>query len=234
MENQNQTVVTQKNLLPVIELFKKSFDAYWKKIWTLAGITLFSLLGILALLPSILIILIINFSQPKNSFPGITLILVYVLLILIGAFFCILIGLWSQTSLYYAVNEDSAGVKQSLATAWKKIASFFWVSLLVSLAVFGGFILLIIPGIIFSVWFTFSVFVFICEGLKGSSALKRSKQLVQGHWWPVFGRIIVLSIIVLLISWIKFFGPIINMFFVAPFSIVFMYTLYKDLVGAKG
>jgi len=221
-------------LLPIVELFKKSFNNYWKKIWTLAGIMLFSLLGFLAMIPFALTLLITSLGRPVGSNPSLTLILVYFLFALIGIFFCILFGLWSQVAIYCSVNEQSVGVKQSLAISWKKLASFFWVSFLSGLAVLGGYILFIIPGIIFSVWFTFSVFVFICEGLKGTSALKRSKQLVQGYWWPIFGRIVVLGIITLLISWIKFFGPILNIFFMAPFSIVYMYTLYKDLVAVKG
>ncbi|MBI5071575.1 glycerophosphoryl diester phosphodiesterase membrane domain-containing protein [Candidatus Falkowbacteria bacterium] len=67
----------------------------------------------------------------------------------------------------------------------------FWgviVSILVTLAVGFGTLLLIIPGIIFSVWFSFSLYVFVLENKKGTDALARSHQLVKGRFWPVLWR----------------------------------------------
>ena len=234
MENNQISNSSQPALLPIVELFKKSFEAYWKKIWTLAGIMLFNFLSILVLSPFAVIAFLISYGPFKNHNYSLNLILIDVLLLLIGLFFCILLGLWARAALFFAVKEQEMKFKEALSVSWNKIASFFWISLLVGLATLGGFILLIIPGIIFSVWFIFSLFIFISEGLKGTAALKRSKQLVKGIWWPILGRVIVLGILVLLISWIRFFGPIINIFFVSPFVIVFYYMLYEDVKRVKG
>lgn len=233
MDNMQQSYAPAKTLMPVIELFKKSFDAYWKKIWTLAGIILFEFLGGVILLPFIGIVFLISYGPFSRLDFNISLILIDILLVLIGTFFAIIFCLWARVALFYAVKEQGMNFKASLATAWPKLGSFFWISLLVGLAVLGGLILVIIPGIIFAVWFCFSMFVFVSEGIKGTSALKRSKQLVQGYWWPIFGRIVVLWIVAVLISWIKFFGPIIEIFIIAPFSIVFLYELYQDVKRVK-
>lgn len=219
--------------MPIIELFKKSFDFYIKKVWTLAGIALFSFLGFLVILPFALTAFIISYSSFSKSNLNISLILIDILLGLIGIFFAILIGLWSQAATYFAVKEDGINFKQSLKTAWPKLGSFFWVSLLAGLAVFGGLILFVIPGIIFGVWFCLSIFVFVSEDLRGTSALKRSKQLIQGYFWPVLGRMLIVGFVVWLISSIKFFGPIINIFFSVPFTIVFQYLLFEDLKRVK-
>ncbi|MCX6718137.1 MAG: hypothetical protein NTY81_00835 [Candidatus Staskawiczbacteria bacterium] len=222
-----------KMLLPVVELFKKSFDAYYKKIWTYAGIILFGFIGALVLLPAGLIGFLISYWPFQRRDFNITIILVDVLLGLVGILICIIFSLWSKTALYCAVKDTALKFKASLEVGWQKIASFFWISLLVGLATLGGLILLIIPGIIFAIWFCFSMFVYIDEGAKGTSALKRSKQLVQGYWWPIFGRLVVIFVVAILLSWIKFFGTIINIFFVAPFTIVFLYALYQDLKRVK-
>jgi len=223
----------EKTLIPIIELFKKSFDEYIKQVWKLAGIMLFGCLGAAVFLPFGLIIFLISFNAFSERHFSVTLILVDVLLILIGALFAIIIGLWSRVALFCAVKDNTAGIKKSLSDAWPKIASFFWISLLAGLAVLGGFILFVIPGIIFAVWFGFSLYVYIFEGTKGSSALKKSKELVKGRWWPVFARFLVFGIIAMLISWIKGLGPIINAFFVVPFGAVYLKVLYEDLKSIK-
>jgi len=49
-----------------------------------------------------------------------------------------------------------------------------------------GFVLLIIPGIVLSVWYLFFSPVIVLEKITAQSAvLKRSRELVQGHFWRV-------------------------------------------------
>lgn len=231
----NQAVVSQPGkLLPVAELFKKSFEAYWKKMWVLAGMMLFGCAGFVVLLPLAGIGLLISFQAFSHSDFNITLILIDILLGLIGLLISIIFGLWSRVALFLLVTEENSEFKKSLKNSWHKLGSFFWVTLLAGLATLGGLILFIIPGIIFAVWFTFSVYVFILEGSKGTAALKRSKQLVSGLWWPIFGRVVAVGIISILISWIKGVGPIINIFFTTPFIIVYTYMLYQDVKRVKG
>jgi hypothetical protein len=223
-----------KLLLPVVELFKKSFDAYYKKVLAYVLIILFGFIGFLIFLPFGLIGFLISYGPFKNNDFNITIILVDIFLVLLGILICVIFGLWSRVALFCAVKDESLKFKESLKVAWPKIASFFWISLLVGLATLGGLILFIIPGIIFAVWFIFSIYVYIEEGIKGTEAMKRSKQLVAGYFWPIFGRILVICIVAMLLSSIKVFGNIINIFFVAPYTVVFVYNLYQDLKRVKG
>ena len=68
-------------------------------------------------------------------------------------------------------------------------------SLLVGLAVAGGLILLVIPGLIFLIFLSVSVPVLIVENRRGPSAMSRSWNLVKGHFWHAVGVIIVAGII---------------------------------------
>lgn len=223
-------MIDQVKLLSLKELFKKSFEVYFSKMWLLAKIVLFSLtaLAVLVVFFSISYLLVRDGdAQPLQ-------ILVALLIGLIGVFCSIVLSVWSKTALYLAIKQ-SGTIKELLQLGWSHMGSLLWVTVLVSLVVLGGYILLIIPGVIFSVWFIFATYVYIFEGIKGTAALKRSKQLVQGYWWPVLGRIILVGIASwALVSFIKFIGPILNMFFVAPFIMVYMSELYKDLVRVKG
>jgi hypothetical protein len=62
--------------------------------------------------------------------------------------------------------------------------------------VLGGFILCIIPGLIFSIWYTFATIVVILERLAGRRALRRSKELGQGFYLRNFGVLFLCSMIV--------------------------------------
>lgn len=57
------------------------------------------------------------------------------------------------------------------------------VSLLYTLAVAGGLILLIVPGLYLSVAMVFSTVLVVTTNMGPLEALKRSRQLVKGHWW---------------------------------------------------
>ena len=69
-----------------------------------------------------------------------------------------------------------------LSSAWPLI----WITLLVALATVFGFLLLIVPGVILLVIWAVFVPVIVVEG-KGFDALARSRELVKGNGWNVFG-----------------------------------------------
>lgn len=75
----------------------------------------------------------------------------------------------------------------SYAFVGRRFHSLLWVSLLVTLAVALGFVALVIPGIYLGVALIATIPVLVVEGVKGTKALKRSHQLVQGRWWITLG-----------------------------------------------
>jgi len=72
---------------------------------------------------------------------------------------------------------------------WELSLRVFWTQLLAGLAIVGGFLLLIVPGIIFMVWFIWSQYVAVDEGLGGIAALRRSRDLTRNRFVDVFGTI---------------------------------------------
>lgn len=92
------------------------------------------------------------------------------------------------------VAKERLDIKKTYALAWKNLWKFSILVLLVFLATFGGFLLLIIPGIIFGIWFSFSNFVFIDKGLGIKASMSKSRGLVKGRFWPVFWRLFVFGL----------------------------------------
>jgi len=78
----------------------------------------------------------------------------------------------------------------------RRLLPLIGTTILIYLAVMGGLILLIIPGILFALWFSLSQHVVVIEELAGVAALRRSKHLVRNH----LGTLIVLGFIMMLIT----------------------------------
>jgi len=110
-----------------------------------------------------------------------------------------------------------------------------------------GFALLIIPGIIFSVWFAFSYYVLLFEGKTGIDAMKASKAYVKGRWWAVFGRFAFIVLVSIIFSVVfggvssmvgetagtiasSFLSMVLN-FILVPVTIAYSFLIYKDLSG---
>jgi len=72
-----------------------------------------------------------------------------------------------------------------------------WATQLIYLSVLTLF--LVIPGIIFGVYWVFSIFVLVDKDLKGKSILDESKQIIKGNWWRVFALIVIIVVIYFLV-----------------------------------
>jgi hypothetical protein len=135
---------------------------------------------------------------------------------------------------------DPIDVEASYRWGLRRFASILLVAILVGLAVAVGFLLLIIPGIILLVMFSVSVPTVVVEGRRGTQAMRRSWELVSGHFWHVLGVIVVAAIITGIVSGLvsaiggsngvlrAIFGAIAQII-TAPFSALVSVLLYLDL-----
>jgi hypothetical protein len=81
-------------------------------------------------------------------------------------------------------------LKRSLSKWWDA----FITDLLGALIIIGMTLLLIIPGIVWSIYYIFSLQVVVIKGLRGKEALDFSKEMVSGRWWKVFGTIFLFNL----------------------------------------
>lgn len=93
-------------------------------------------------------------------------------------------------------GEQRVSIKEGLDWSKSNILKIVWIYILTFLVVLGGFTLLIIPGIMASLYIYFAQYVYINEGIKGMDALRRSHDLVKDNWWKIF--ITLLKVIVIL------------------------------------
>jgi hypothetical protein len=104
--------------------------------------------------------------------------------------FLVLTGAITRAVAAEVAGEDP-GVEQSYRFGFHRFWSVLLVSVLVGLAIVGGLILLIIPGIYIGVRLAVSIEALVVEGRRGTQAMGRSWELVGGHWWHAFGTLVV-------------------------------------------
>ncbi|MEW6585400.1 MAG: hypothetical protein AB1442_07275 [Nitrospirota bacterium] len=145
-----------------------------------------------------------------------------------------LIGMtWGFAAFIHAIVDETLGIGDSLRRAWRSVGSFIWLFTLWSFIVGGGFLLLIIPGIIFSVWFAFSQFILAEEDVRGMNALLKSKEYVRGLWFDIFLRLFVVWLISAVIGMVPLIGFILSILLM-PFMMIFVYLIYLDMKDLKG
>lgn len=119
---------------------------------------------------------------------------------LLGLFFVVTIALYLflmlvSISFIRAIADAYTGEKiMPVKEALKASTKFFWpavfVMILTGLIILGGFILVVVPGIIFMVWYAFGYYEVVLDGEQGWKALQTSRQLVLGRWWATLWRLL--------------------------------------------
>lgn len=76
-------------------------------------------------------------------------------------------------------------------TLWNLFITYVIYVVLIALL----FLLLVIPGIIFMVyWYVFS-YVVLDQKLTGMAALKKSREMIRGNWWRTFALVVISAIL---------------------------------------
>lgn len=166
-------------------------------------------------------------------------------LIILATVVMILIDLVAMIGIFliFRDSNENLTVNEILSRAKKDILGYLWVSILTGILVFLWSLLLVIPGIIFGLYYTLSAWVFFKEGKRGMEAIKRSHELIKGYWWAVFGRLVLAGVIFVAISSVlqaivpgksgEIVSNAISWLF-GPFMIIYQLHIYKSLVDIKG
>lgn len=123
---------------------------------------------------------------------------------IVGLVLTVLIGvmgqLLSQAAMVKSVSEVYLGRDISVKEAYQAILPRIWIligaSILVGLTVAAGFMLLIVPGIIFGLWFALTTQCIVLENEGVTGGMGRSRSLVKGNLGKVFAVGFLASIIV--------------------------------------
>lgn len=211
----------------ITELFRESWRLYRSRFGVLIGIVLVPFAASTAG-----VVLADLFSGGAAAFGG--------FIAFVGA----VLGVISYIAIVYAL-KDGVGIIEAYRSATPSFFPYLWISALTAVITLGGYALAVVPGLVFSIWFMFAIFVFLIEGKGGFEAIMLSKEYVRGYFWPIVGRLAVFVIVaVVFIAPFSYAGPylgraagqwiaVVPQVLIAPFSFIYFYILYQALRDAK-
>ena len=148
------------------------------------------------------------------------------------SFFRNVLGVLSLTviiSIAYFVEriilEKPAEWLPSIRFGFSRIIQCYWTSIVASLLLLGLYALLIIPGIIWSVFWFFSFPASSLRNVKGKKALDYSKTVVKGKWWRILS-----SCVFLIVFQALFFGPMLYIIY-KSFPLPFFFTVAVQTIS---
>ncbi|MCX7010150.1 MAG: hypothetical protein NTY53_23420, partial [Kiritimatiellaeota bacterium] len=93
------------------------------------------------------------------------------------------------------VRGETLTWRNALWQAFKRWPAALGTSFIGGLIILGLLFLLIVPGLIWGLYYSLVLYVVALRGLSGKSALDYSKALVKGQWWRVLGLLIVFNLL---------------------------------------
>ena len=176
-------------------------------------------------------------------------------LTLFGAILAAIISLiayfWVQGALITAVDDIRDGradlsIGETFQRVRPRLGSIIVGGILLGLAISIGLVLLVVPGLLALTWWSMVIPVIVLEGRGAGDAFGRSRDLVRGYAWNVFGIIILTFLILIAFSivlslvltpvadWLQsFISNVITGTIATPFAIAVWSLLYFRLRDAK-
>ena len=131
------------------------------------------------------------------------------LLLLIGAILNLVVSILYQGMVVSLVRDVQDGRRDnSVGDLYREVSPVLWTlvgaSILYGLGVAVGLVLLIVPGLILlTIWAVLAPAIVI-ENRGAIEAFGRSRKLVEGYGWPVFGVVVCAFLITIVVSAILF------------------------------
>jgi hypothetical protein len=156
---------------------------------------------------------------------------------------------WLQGALVFAVDDVRDGridstVGEVFERVRPRLGTLILAGILAALGIAFGLVLLIVPGLIFLTWWCLIVPVIVLEGKAVGESFSRSRELVRGHGWTVFGVVLITAILTAIVSGLiqgifSFLGAFLRYWIggaiasavVGPFFAVALTVMYFTLRG---
>jgi hypothetical protein len=171
--------------------------------------------------------------------------------ILLGSFVSVVAAFVLQATLVKAVQDVRDGhadlsIGQTVSEATPFIASVAGASILAGIGITIGLLLIIVPGLFLITIWAVIVPVIIIERSGALASFGRSRRLVRGHGWHVFGTLVMVYIIMIVANIIlglifsalphvlgEGLSSVISGTLISPFLAIVVTLVYYRLVGSS-
>jgi len=171
--------------------------------------------------------------------------------VLISAFIALAGVFWLQGALVIAIDDVRDGradlsIQETLNRVLPRLNTLTLAGLLAGLGITVGFLLLIVPGLVLITLWLLIVPAIMLEGCGVFASFGRSRRLVSGHGWNVFGVIVLTVAILLAVTigvnivesvldsrWVSFVLDVATQTAAAPFLALAWTITYYELRALK-
>ena len=240
--------VKKSQLSPVFKNLESALHTWWKHLKKFVMVYVWGLIhGLVPLAAAALLSGFMYWRGGSNSVTDSLISIIIFVAALIAAYYFIR----GYLGAFLLLKNNYEGDEKAI---YKSTEAYFWpylgLALLTAVFVLLWSLLLIIPGIIYGIFYSFSVFAFFFEDKRGRAAMRRSTDLITGYWWPVFGRLAFIAFVVwlftVIVSLPMYYVAIDSVFYqiwsivvqvisflVGPIVLIYDYHIYRDLVNIK-
>ena len=170
---------------------------------------------------------------------------------LVAALFSVVGYFWVQAALVETVNDVRDGradrsIGETYSAVRPRLASATIAGVLAAIGIAVGFLLLIVPGLYLLTIWSMLIPVIVLEGRSAGESFTRSREVVRGNGWSVFGLIIITFLLIAIASAIirALFTPLPNFLDIwlgslvahsltVPFAAAALTTAYFRLVARE-
>ena len=94
-----------------------------------------------------------------------------------------------------AYLDENPDWRESLRFARSRLGSLLWLSLVMVVCLAPAFLACLLPGLYLYVAWSVAAPALLVEDVRGWSALKRSRQLVKGRFWPTVAVVVLVALL---------------------------------------
>jgi uncharacterized membrane protein len=149
---------------------------------------------------------------------------IYILIFLVTTVFQVVTGIGLtriQLDVVDGKKPNFAELFDAQAVFWK----YLWTTVVYSLIVLGGLLLLVVPGVIWAIKYQFAMTLVVDKKMGFNEALKTSGRITKGHKGWLFGLTILIGLMQLATIFTLFIGLIVTV----PLAYIIYIVVYRYL-----
>jgi len=239
----------KENIIKSVDLIKESWAIYQKNVLKFIEVFVYGLVGLVPMFAILLLFFAYNITGLVQIVPlyvNIILGIITFVTFVASIYLAVVYGIRTKVASILLLKNNFTSAKENFNEAKPYFAKFLGVSLLLVVLILAWAFALIVPALIFAVYYGFAQYILIAENKRPFTAIERSYDLVRGYWWPTFGRLTLLAVMGIIVYVILsiptagmqegsatsvIYSVILNIIWavLSPYFIIYSYNLYKSL-----
>jgi len=186
-------------MMKIADIIHLSWKVYTSKLKQYLPLLLIAFL--LSTVANLVTYILIDVMKLFSKYVAVVSMLTSFTASVLGVFITILIIRYNDR--FLSNKKIDFTFKDTLPIFWPAL----WISFVVGIITFLGYVFFIVPGVLFTVWYAFILFIIVLEKKTDfKEVLSKSKSFAKDRFWQVLARILVPNLFWALIGYLVLAG----------------------------